>query len=51
METKNSDNGSLEFDGNVFTGGIMLAILVCLLIFGLTNIEELTDAPDYISPD
>jgi Sec-independent protein translocase protein TatA len=33
------------FDGIGFTGGILLVILVLLLIFGSTKIEDLTDAP------
>ncbi len=34
------------FDGKGFTSGILLIILIFLLIFGSTNIEDLTDAPD-----
>ncbi|MFC0470084.1 hypothetical protein ACFFHM_06000 [Halalkalibacter kiskunsagensis] len=39
-------NCSSSFDGKAFTGGIMLAILLFLLIFGSTDIEGLTDAPE-----
>ncbi|WP_332694940.1 hypothetical protein [Halalkalibacter lacteus] len=39
-------NCSSGFDGKALTGGIMLIILLFLLIFGSTDIEDLTDAPE-----
>lgn len=33
------------FDGIGFTGGVIVVILIFLLIFGSTDIEDLSDAP------
>jgi len=35
-----------QFEGETFTEGIVLAILIILLIFGSTDIKDITDAPD-----
>ncbi len=35
-----------EFDGIKFSESLILIIVVVLLFFGSTNIENLTDAPD-----
>ncbi len=34
-----------DFDGEEFAGGILLVIAIALLIFGSTEIKNLTGAP------
>ncbi len=34
-----------NFDGEDFAGGILLVIVIVLLIFGSTDIKDLTAAP------
>ncbi|MDT3426452.1 Sec-independent protein translocase protein TatA [Paenibacillus forsythiae] len=34
-----------SFDGESFAGNILLIIVIALLIFGSTDIEDLTGAP------
>lgn len=34
-----------DFDGEEFAGGILLVIVIALLVFGSTEIKNLTGAP------
>ncbi|WP_280818661.1 hypothetical protein [Paenibacillus ihuae] len=37
--------GNLDFDGENFAGALLLVIVIALLIYGSTDIKDLTAAP------
>ncbi|WP_342562695.1 hypothetical protein NST84_24425 [Paenibacillus sp. FSL R7-0345] len=37
--------GKADFDGEEFAGGLLLVIVIALLIYGSTDIKNLTAAP------
>ncbi|WP_280114381.1 hypothetical protein [Paenibacillus camerounensis] len=37
--------GKEDFDGEHFAGGLLLVIVIALLIYGSTDIKDLTAAP------
>jgi len=46
LSSKNRFNKQTDtFNGKGFLNGVLLILLLLLLIFGSTNIEDLTDVP------